>query len=248
MTITFEDDNDVIVYALEKVIAYARRTQQIFVAHCVWWLASTIGLEQGLVNYIDSIQSRVRLKVVPEKTSNTEGTVSPVPSNSQEEKKQDQVLKECEDFLQESKKQREVAALKISGRTSTGQINPLKATKDSFRVYKNLEKERRTRKREAAPESRRTAFSFSTVHIATEGIDSSEISRRKAVGECLRCAWPSDRKGAHQVKNCRRAIKLDKGTANFPKAKRNQQKDLREVVGRSDSDSSTSESSSDDSL
>jgi phosphate starvation-inducible protein PhoH len=32
MTITFENDNDVIVYALERIIVYARRTQQIFVA------------------------------------------------------------------------------------------------------------------------------------------------------------------------------------------------------------------------
>jgi hypothetical protein len=47
MTITFENDNDVIIYALEKIISYARRTQQIFVAQCVWWLASIIGLEQG---------------------------------------------------------------------------------------------------------------------------------------------------------------------------------------------------------
>jgi len=53
----------------------------------------------------------------------------------------------------------------------------------------------------------------------TEGIDSSEINRRKAAGECLRCAWPSDRKGKHRVADCIRPIKLNKGTAEFPKAK-----------------------------
>jgi hypothetical protein len=58
MTITFENDNDVIVYALERIIAYARRTQQIFAAQCVWWLASIIGLEQGLIVLIDNTQSR----------------------------------------------------------------------------------------------------------------------------------------------------------------------------------------------
>lgn len=31
----------------------------------------------------------------------------------------------------------------------------------------------------------------------TEGIDSSELERRKAAGECLTCALPSDRKGSH---------------------------------------------------
>jgi len=58
MTITFENDNDVIVYALEKVISYTRRTQQIFVAQCVWWLASIIGLQQGLIIYIDTVNQR----------------------------------------------------------------------------------------------------------------------------------------------------------------------------------------------
>jgi len=58
MLITFENDYDVIVYTLEKVIAYARRTQQIFVSQCVWWLASVIGLESGLINYIDTLRGR----------------------------------------------------------------------------------------------------------------------------------------------------------------------------------------------
>ena len=64
MTITFENDNDVIVYGLEKVISYARRTQQIFVAQCVWWLASIIGLEPNLIAHIDKLRTREVL--VPE--------------------------------------------------------------------------------------------------------------------------------------------------------------------------------------
>jgi len=60
MTITFENNDDVIIYALEKSIAYARRTQQIFVAQCVWWLASILGLEQGLIIYIDILQRASR--------------------------------------------------------------------------------------------------------------------------------------------------------------------------------------------
>jgi hypothetical protein len=58
MTVTFENDNDVILFALEKVISYTRRTQQIFVAQCVWWLASIIGHEQGLINHIDNLENR----------------------------------------------------------------------------------------------------------------------------------------------------------------------------------------------
>jgi hypothetical protein len=39
---------------LEKVVSYARNTQQIFVAQCLWWLASIIGPEQGKVTHIDN--------------------------------------------------------------------------------------------------------------------------------------------------------------------------------------------------
>jgi hypothetical protein len=58
MTNTFSNDNDVIIYTFETVFASARRTQQIFVAQCVWWLAGIIGLEQGLIVHIDNLRSR----------------------------------------------------------------------------------------------------------------------------------------------------------------------------------------------
>jgi len=61
MTITFENDNDIIIYTLEKIGSYASKTQHIFVAQCVWLLASKIGLEQGLIGYIDNIHSRIEI-------------------------------------------------------------------------------------------------------------------------------------------------------------------------------------------
>jgi len=45
MTISFKNENDVIVYALENVIAYARINQHIFLAQSVWWIPSIIGLQ-----------------------------------------------------------------------------------------------------------------------------------------------------------------------------------------------------------
>jgi len=81
----------------------------------------------------------------------------------------------------------------------------------------------------------------------TEGIDSSEISRRKAAGECLRCAWPSDRKGTHRVKDCKRPIKLDKGTAAFPKAKEYQKMKVAGLQLPVNTDSSGTSESSDSS-
>jgi len=58
MTITFENDNDVIAYALEKIICYARDNRYIFVAQSVWWLASVIGLSEGLATHIDNLRIR----------------------------------------------------------------------------------------------------------------------------------------------------------------------------------------------
>jgi len=97
MTVTFGNDNDVIIYALEKVIVYARRTQQIFVAQCVWWLASIIGFEQRLIVYIDNFQKRSEIshhKAAPvdeacipqEETVETSGReVSATPQGIQED-------------------------------------------------------------------------------------------------------------------------------------------------------------------
>jgi len=36
----------------------------------------------------------------------------------------------------------------------------------------------------------------------TEGIDKSELDRTKVAGECQRCAWHWDRKGAHKRMDC----------------------------------------------
>jgi hypothetical protein len=48
MTITFENDSDVIVYALEKIVSFARENQYIFMANCAWWTAGVIGVDSWL--------------------------------------------------------------------------------------------------------------------------------------------------------------------------------------------------------
>jgi hypothetical protein len=58
MTITFESDKDVIVYALEKIISFARTNKYIFLAQSVWWISSIIGLQEGLVIFIDNLTIR----------------------------------------------------------------------------------------------------------------------------------------------------------------------------------------------
>jgi hypothetical protein len=63
----------------------------------------------------------------------------------------------------------------------------------------------------------------------TKGICPKEIKQRKEAGEYLCCAWPKDREGAHQVKDCLTAIQLDKGTADYSVLKHFQEYDISSI-------------------
>lgn len=54
MMITFKNDNDVIVYAPEKIISFATDNEYIFTPQCIWWLGAITGLQQGRIHHIDN--------------------------------------------------------------------------------------------------------------------------------------------------------------------------------------------------
>jgi len=152
MTITFDNESEVIVYALEKIISYGQRTQQIFVAQCIWWLASIIGLERGLIVHIDILRERERL--VPEvnqpKLANPdslrqilpERAVSSTPRDLTEDSRLDRILVSAERVVQESLRDRAV------GRQ--GRVNPLPTTKKQLKKARKLKLlQERNRKQEA---------------------------------------------------------------------------------------------------
>jgi len=128
MTITFENNHDVIIHAFEKVIFYARKSQYIFVAQCIWWLASITGLEQVLVIHINNLSGRPEAtlqdaipQVTLEITTNQRArrnlipvrdtpkgvgfrcdTVTKEPQEGNNLSRQDWILKKCEEYLQDS--------------------------------------------------------------------------------------------------------------------------------------------------
>jgi hypothetical protein len=153
MTITFENDSDVIVYALEKIISYARRTQHIFAANCVWWLASLIGLESGLINYIDTLTSReeIRLGVETSKESgkaprqdhlpihpdqiaqiSREKSVSATPRDLTENQCLDRILDRAERTIQDSFRDRL--------RRQPNRVNPLPQTKTQLKKARKIKR------------------------------------------------------------------------------------------------------------
>jgi hypothetical protein len=75
---------------------------------------------------------------------------------------------------QDSQRLRDLATLRSTRKAESGCINPLASTKQSLRIAKKKDRKEQNK---------------------MEQIDQSEILRRKKAGECLRCAWPADRKG-----------------------------------------------------
>jgi hypothetical protein len=59
MTISFKTENNVIIFTLEKIIAFARDTQYICVAQSILWIALIIGLQQRLVEHISNVNIRL---------------------------------------------------------------------------------------------------------------------------------------------------------------------------------------------
>jgi len=108
----------------------------------------------------------------------------------------DQVLENCEEFLRQSELDRKpVARRNLSISKRLPKPSAKKVLKDKKKLRKNYKDQ-------------------------VAEIKTSELDQRKAAGECQRCAWPQDRKGAHTTTSCFRWARKEKGTALFPKAKK----------------------------
>jgi len=58
MPVTFENNNHIIIYTLEKIISFARNNQYIFLAQSIWWISSIIGFRKELIIHIDSLKTQ----------------------------------------------------------------------------------------------------------------------------------------------------------------------------------------------
>jgi len=209
MTIAFENDNDVIVYVLEKIIDYARKNQYIFVAQSVWWIASIIGLDKGLVIHIDNLRIRSEVYQAPAAACNNTFSIHPdwllqlesvvsnwenPPSRStsaigseksaiSNDRLHNQLLQNCEQLLQESAFERK------------------KIAKTNLKASKKLLKTKPNKNHETL----------------TEGIEICELRWRKTGGECQRSAWPSGHNGNHKMIDCIQWKRLAKETVPIPK-------------------------------
>jgi len=109
MTISFENKNIVIVHALKKMISFARNTQYIFVAECVWWLAAMLGLQQGLIIYIDNLNEWAKVGTkenwvlsIAQKDTTRGQVISTTPRDITEDQWAEQILDRAERFIKDS--------------------------------------------------------------------------------------------------------------------------------------------------
>jgi len=148
MTLSFENDNDFIVYALEKIISYARKHQYIFVAQSIWGIASVIGLTEGLATHIDNLPKRSEVYQEPARQFGITSSirqVSATPRDLQSDSRIDsdpesdrvkQVVEETQRFLACSKKQRKEFKKKP---------DPLTRTRSGGIPFKPLTRKQRNR-------------------------------------------------------------------------------------------------------
>jgi len=79
MTTTFSNDNDIILYTLERIIAYSRDNQYIFLAQKIWWISSIISLQQRLIVHIDNLKIKSETRI-EEDSSGSKGQDHKLPS------------------------------------------------------------------------------------------------------------------------------------------------------------------------
>jgi hypothetical protein len=121
MTITFETNSDVIVYALEKIISFAQDNQYLLVANCAWWIAGVVGLDKGLITHIDNLEARKRI-VNPRAISGTPRDIATEVSPDLQ----------SSDYIPDPLR-----------RTRKGRVNPLPQTKRQLRKARQAAKKAR---------------------------------------------------------------------------------------------------------
>jgi len=54
MSITFDNEADIIVWTLAKVLVIVEQRQYLFTAQCIWWIAALVPLDPALRYIIDN--------------------------------------------------------------------------------------------------------------------------------------------------------------------------------------------------
>jgi hypothetical protein len=120
LTITCENNNTVIVYALGTIISLARNNHYISVPQSVWWLPSILRSHQGLVNLMDNLHTRATIAQISSLPRDID-----IQFSTKVFPHQDQVLQSAERCPEQSIPGRKESTSDSLRRTQHGRLNPL---------------------------------------------------------------------------------------------------------------------------
>jgi hypothetical protein len=234
MTITFANEDDVIVYALEKKISYARNNQYIFLAQSIWWISSIIGLQQGLIIHIGNLKIRSDIResekrLEPANQSERSAKLwKDLPDSDHENHiihpdRIKHILLSSSDHIDSGDESVSTTETDIHNEVINNCELFLEQSKQESKAIGRKNRQVSTLVKKKVIQKNRKIKPVKTFGTQTEGIDGLELQRRKAAGECQRCAWPQDRNGGHKTLDCFRWKKIEKGTVPVPKNKKYKQ-------------------------
>lgn len=171
----FQMEYNVLVYSFQRIIRFCQEHHYLFAAQCVWWLSSLLGLQGGLVIHNENprIRDNIGGREVSVTPQDTE-TDSGIPLPKVPHQPS-QNLNWVSEPLQQ---------------TWTGHVNLSPTSKSQLR---------RARKSQL----KRARKFLKIMHsIQMDRLDLIELQRRKAAGECQRCALPSNQEGAQRTTEC----------------------------------------------
>jgi hypothetical protein len=124
---TFGNNNDIIVYTFEQTISYTRKNQYIVISQSIWWIASGIGLQQRLMEYIDTLNKRSAIGLLQFKATSelVIQEIFAIPRDFTEEQRAEQIIYCAKRFVEESESTRNTL--------QRNRVDPLLQTKNQPR-------------------------------------------------------------------------------------------------------------------
>jgi len=124
MSITFEHEADIILWASVKLLVTFEEHQYLFAAQCVWWIAALFQLDPALRYFIDHRELPSKVTGVDAETQSTERLISLTPRDIRRHS-------ETDEYAIPERSQYQADPLRP---TRKGRINPLPQTKKQLKA------------------------------------------------------------------------------------------------------------------
>jgi len=138
MSITFENEANIILWSLAKLLVTFEERQYHFAAQCIWWIAALVQLDPALRYFIDHRELPSKVMGVDAETQSTEMLISPTPRDLQRHS-------ETDEYAVPERSQYQADPLR---HTWKGRSNSLPQTKKQLKAGRKRQSRNQQRKKE----------------------------------------------------------------------------------------------------